>query len=335
MTTTARRFVIEDCDNHDRSRVVVCTINVHTSSVSSNRWCATVGNRNESHHSRPRLEDLRDQVTDEVARRALRQICVCQAPMTLNDLAYALTTEPVDTSTAPAGPLEEPDDLIGAVQALTDLTLIGSEVTDHDTTLTMLPWIADRLEHTSDPDLTIEHQRALSMHYHRLQQHRGDYGDLLDTPRHLAHLGRYEELTAVVIQAARMLPGTLAIEAYLAEIRPLIPVTERAWLLVTELAQRNLLSVGRLSAATRLANDMHAVIKGNTADPTNTEWQRDLSVSHDKLGDLAVAAGDLGAAGTAYTAALTIAQKLADADPTNTQWQRDLAVALERLENLG
>jgi hypothetical protein len=29
MTTTPRRFVIEDCDDHDRSRVVVCTINVH------------------------------------------------------------------------------------------------------------------------------------------------------------------------------------------------------------------------------------------------------------------------------------------------------------------
>jgi hypothetical protein len=29
MTTTARRFVIEDCDDHDHSRVVVCTSNVH------------------------------------------------------------------------------------------------------------------------------------------------------------------------------------------------------------------------------------------------------------------------------------------------------------------
>jgi hypothetical protein len=46
------------------------------------------------------------------------------------------------------------------------------------------------------------------------------------------------------------------------------------------------------------------------------------------------AAGDLTAARTASTAALTIAQKLADADPTHTEWQRDLAVALERLENL-
>ena len=29
MTTTARRFVIEDCDDHDRSRVVVCITDVH------------------------------------------------------------------------------------------------------------------------------------------------------------------------------------------------------------------------------------------------------------------------------------------------------------------
>jgi hypothetical protein len=28
MTTAAGRFVIDDCDDHDRSRVVVCTINV-------------------------------------------------------------------------------------------------------------------------------------------------------------------------------------------------------------------------------------------------------------------------------------------------------------------
>jgi hypothetical protein len=43
MTSTPTRFVIEDCDDHYRSRVVVCTINVHivvrvgqTQSVSSN-----------------------------------------------------------------------------------------------------------------------------------------------------------------------------------------------------------------------------------------------------------------------------------------------------------
>jgi hypothetical protein len=33
MTTTARRFVIKDCDDHDGSRVVVCTTNVHESGL--------------------------------------------------------------------------------------------------------------------------------------------------------------------------------------------------------------------------------------------------------------------------------------------------------------
>ena len=44
------------------------------------------------------------------------------------------------------------------------------------------------------------------------------------------------------------------------------------------------------------------------ADPANTEWQRDLSVSHNKLGDVAAAAGDLAAARAAYQAALDIAR---------------------------
>ena len=72
----------------------------------------------------------------------------------------------------------------------------------------------------------------------------------------------------------------------------------------------------------------------HTGEVQLRDRQRDLSISHNKLGNLARAAGDLTAARTAYTAALTIRRRLADADPTNTQWQRDLAVALERLENL-
>ena len=48
--------------------------------------------------------------------------------------------------------------------------------------------------------------------------------------------------------------------------------------------------------------------------------QRDLSVSHNKLGDVARAAGDLAAARAAYQASLDIAVRLAAADPANTLW---------------
>ena len=43
------------------------------------------------------------------------------------------------------------------------------------------------------------------------------------------------------------------------------------------------------------------------ADPANTGGSEDLSISHDKLGDVAIAAGDLTAARTAYQASLDIA----------------------------
>ena len=38
------------------------------------------------------------------------------------------------------------------------------------------------------------------------------------------------------------------------------------------------------------------------ADPGNAGWQRDLSVSHDKIGDVQQAQGDLSAALTSYQA---------------------------------
>ena len=69
-------------------------------------------------------------------------------------------------------------------------------------------------------------------------------------------------------------------------------------------------------------------------EPENTQWQRDLSVSHNKLGDIARAQGALPAAAKAYTAALEIAQALAARDPENTQWQRDLSISHDRLGDI-
>ena len=66
-------------------------------------------------------------------------------------------------------------------------------------------------------------------------------------------------------------------------------------------------------------------------DPTNTGWQRDLSVSYNRLGDVAVAQGKLEEAAEAYGESLAISKKLAEGDPTNTGWQRDLSVSYDKL----
>jgi hypothetical protein len=63
------------------------------------------------------------------------------------------------------------------------------------------------------------------------------------------------------------------------------------------------------------------------AAPTNAGWQRDLSVSHHKVGEVLVARGDAAGAQQAYRDSLTIRQRLAAAEPTNAQWKREPAVS--------
>ena len=70
------------------------------------------------------------------------------------------------------------------------------------------------------------------------------------------------------------------------------------------------------------------------SDPSNAGWQRDLSVSLEKLGDLAVAQGDLPGAARRLSESLAIAERLAASDPANAEWQRDLWVSYWRMADL-
>jgi eukaryotic-like serine/threonine-protein kinase len=66
-------------------------------------------------------------------------------------------------------------------------------------------------------------------------------------------------------------------------------------------------------------------------DPANAGWRRGLSVSHDRVGDVLYAQGDLAGALAEYRASLAIAELLAAQDPANAQWQTDLAISCGRV----
>ncbi|MEM9567543.1 MAG: TIR domain-containing protein [Cyanobacteria bacterium P01_E01_bin.34] len=66
-------------------------------------------------------------------------------------------------------------------------------------------------------------------------------------------------------------------------------------------------------------------------DPDNTEWQRDLSISHEKIGNVLVAQGDGPGALAAYQEDLKIREALAQRDPDNTQWQVDNAISCSKM----
>ncbi len=70
------------------------------------------------------------------------------------------------------------------------------------------------------------------------------------------------------------------------------------------------------------------------ADPGNQGWQRDLSVSYDRVGDVLVAQGNLPEALKSFRDSLAIADKLAARDPGNQGWQRDLALSNGRVASI-
>jgi tetratricopeptide (TPR) repeat protein len=69
-------------------------------------------------------------------------------------------------------------------------------------------------------------------------------------------------------------------------------------------------------------------------DPSNAEWQCDLAVCHNKIGDVLLAEGNRAAALGEYRQSLAIVEELARRDPGNAGWQRDLSVSHNRIGDM-
>jgi hypothetical protein len=67
------------------------------------------------------------------------------------------------------------------------------------------------------------------------------------------------------------------------------------------------------------------------ADAGNAGWQRDLSVSYNKIGDVLKDQGNLPEALKSVRDGLAIADRLAKADAGNAGWQRDLSVSYNKI----
>lgn len=95
------------------------------------------------------------------------------------------------------------------------------------------------------------------------------------------------------------------------------------------------LEQGRLDAA-RKAYEQSLAIRERLAkaDATNTGWQRDLSVSYIKLGELSAVAGRSTDALALFGKGLDISERLAKFDPANAVWKGDLDYVRQRRAEL-
>jgi tetratricopeptide (TPR) repeat protein len=67
------------------------------------------------------------------------------------------------------------------------------------------------------------------------------------------------------------------------------------------------------------------------SDPSNADWQHGLAASHDRIGDVLTAQGNLPGALASFHASLALAERLAAADPGEADWQRGVAVSHNKL----
>jgi tetratricopeptide (TPR) repeat protein len=89
---------------------------------------------------------------------------------------------------------------------------------------------------------------------------------------------------------------------------------------------------GDLNAALAAHGEARSAMERLAAsDAGNADWQRDLSVSYDRVGDVLVKQGNLPDALKSYRASLVIAERLAASDAGDADWQRDLSVSNNKI----
>lgn len=95
------------------------------------------------------------------------------------------------------------------------------------------------------------------------------------------------------------------------------------------------IAMSNLAAALQAFSDALAIRQQlSQDDPSNAQWQRDLSVSHAKLAQVQERLGDSQSAIINAEIALNMGERLAAMDSTNATWQQDVALNRRQVERL-
>ena len=87
-----------------------------------------------------------------------------------------------------------------------------------------------------------------------------------------------------------------------------------------------------MSGALRAYESMQRIfLRLSAQDPVNAEWQYNLSLGHEKIGDARLALRDVSGARRAYEAGKELSDRLVATDSGNATWQRGLVVSHAKL----
>lgn len=220
-----------------------------------------------------------------------------------------------------------------AISRLLELSLLYRF---HDGHVWIHRWTAEGLAGLQEQDVHRGRcNRAGHYRIWRLENEQGDLDEAVEAVRNFL-AGQDFDAAAQIVKACfdvfRNAHQSVRIAALASEVLESLPIEHPAYpWIADEEAQAHVmlgLTKGALDRYHRLLDFFERLAQ---AEPDRSDYQRDLSVSYERLGDLYRALGEGEKAREYFLKALDIAERLAQAEPDRSDYQVDLAVSLAKV----
>jgi tetratricopeptide (TPR) repeat protein len=144
---------------------------------------------------------------------------------------------------------------------------------------------------------------------------------------------RFRDVSGVPVALIKdMLDRALHLQEQLTQAGQVTPELRRSQAVALREISLTLLDQGDTKGAFDAANHARQIMQDLlAAEPGNADWQYDLGISNERIGDVLMAQGNLDGALKSYQARRDIIERLAKSDPGNAVWQRDLSVSYNKV----
>ncbi|MBV9160065.1 MAG: CHAT domain-containing protein [Pseudonocardiales bacterium] len=260
---------------------------------------------------------------DDAEKEVLLQTAVSSLPVTVPDLTPALDNSELDDKA-----------IERTAQRLADLSLIVCT----DEGLWVHRWTAEGLRESQPPDgHRARCRRAGELRLGRIASSRRDVSEGIEAAQNFLEAQDWDRATEVATGVADFLArdSNLRRLSFAAQVLARLPPEHGNYHLFVDHEAGALTALGLTGEAVKRYRHLVKVFTERVqAEPDRADYQRDLSISYERLGDLSRALGQGEQALNLYQQSLHIRERLAHAEPDRADYQRDLSISYERLGDL-
>ena len=285
------------------------------------------------------LEELAGMARQDGIDDALFQVAVSNLPVSPAGLAHMLADGPAEAAAEKR--------VAEALTRLAELSLVY--VSPRDGLARTHRWTAEGLAGlaASNAQAAILETRAAQAERHRRAgryrlwrvKHESQgpqvLEDAIEAVRNFLAGGDFDAAVGVAglcIDLFRRFRHTAGIAALAAEVLELLPSRHPDYPAIADEEARAHLALGQIGRALERWLEVQAILLIRAqAEPDRADYQRDLSVSYERMGDLYRALGQGEQARESYLKSLGIRERLAQAEPDRADYQVDLAISLVRV----